>query len=249
MVAKRAMAYMSSRAFVRLLQRHGCKGPDESCSGSAHARAQAHADYGVPVFTPGVSGSTSVPSAPLLSAIPDGQQDTLLPGAWSFADDSDMVRRLSTARESSGIEQTHHTPLNGELSSRHARSRHVTSSRQSESETISEGTRMKPERPCPKCGKVFANPGYLSKHIRLVHSRTRTFVCKECPDSRSFGQRSDLVRHHKAVHLKLKPFKCPICSNLFSNKANMKSHMTGMHPDAYVKYLQACVEGDHRDQR
>lgn len=77
------------------------------------------------------------------------------------------------------------------------------------------------KRVCNVCGKMFNQPGNLSRHL-MVHSQNKPFKCNIC--GKSFSQRSH-VKTHMAVHTGEKPFKCQVCFKKFSQMGHLKSHL------------------------
>ena len=59
---------------------------------------------------------------------------------------------------------------------------------------------------CSECDYVFYRRDNLTKHIKAVHLKVKTFKWSEC--SNDFYGKVDLKRHIKSVHLKEKLFKC-----------------------------------------
>jgi len=77
------------------------------------------------------------------------------------------------------------------------------------------------------CDKAFSVFGTLTTHMR-VHSRDKSYKCSLC--DRSF---SHLQRHKRHVHSNRRSSDCPYCGKLFKTNAELQSHVhvhTGSKP-------------------
>ena len=104
--------------------------------------------------------------------------------------------------------------------------------------------------PCDICLKVFKRANHVEAHKMCVHSDIRAFVCNVCGRSykgrgslslhmrshngvyetcetcgHNFRDPGDLRKHIRAVHLKIKNFKCDICGHASSNQSNLNQHL------------------------
>lgn len=77
------------------------------------------------------------------------------------------------------------------------------------------------QRVCKICGKIFNQPGNLSRHY-VVHSQTRPYRCNIC--GKGFTQKSH-VKTHQTVHTGEKPYQCHSCFKRFSQLGHLKSHL------------------------
>ncbi|KAG5892485.1 hypothetical protein JTB14_015395 [Gonioctena quinquepunctata] len=75
--------------------------------------------------------------------------------------------------------------------------------------------------PCSQCNKSFVTKSKLKVHL-ASHSKEGQFECKECGKKFKFSQ--NLVRHDKAVHKNVKPFKCEVCDKEFTRESSRKEH-------------------------
>ncbi|ETN58331.1 hypothetical protein AND_010071 [Anopheles darlingi] len=71
---------------------------------------------------------------------------------------------------------------------------------------------------CESCGKRFSGQAHLLQH-RLTHSEVRRFQCQQCP--KVFKRSGGLNQHVRAVHLKIRPFRCATCGYQFALRADM----------------------------
>ncbi|XP_050084224.1 uncharacterized protein LOC126570478 [Anopheles aquasalis] len=71
---------------------------------------------------------------------------------------------------------------------------------------------------CETCGKRFSGQSHLLQH-RLTHSEVRRFQCQQCP--KVFKRSGGLNQHVRAVHLKIRPFRCATCGYQFALRADM----------------------------
>ncbi|XP_028301530.1 axoneme-associated protein mst101(2)-like isoform X2 [Gouania willdenowi] len=75
---------------------------------------------------------------------------------------------------------------------------------------------------CPQCGKGFVYRYGLAKHIRMVHSRIKPFVCQIC--NKSYATRQD-VESHTRSHTGEKPFSCEFCEKRFIRRVQLNMHL------------------------
>lgn len=97
---------------------------------------------------------------------------------------------------------------------------------------------------CPECDKRFALESNRKKHVQLVHSNIRPYVCSFC--QKGFRQHSDLARHlkwHKKLQQKANGeqtivlFSCPVCMVNETSVENLRDHIKSCHPE--VVFLES----------
>lgn len=84
-------------------------------------------------------------------------------------------------------------------------------------------------RTCDVCGKKFAQPADLKKHVNCVHLKQRPFQCDEC--DAAFGEKGNLNRHKKSVHEKERPWVCAQCGLPFAFRDTLNRHVRAVHQD------------------
>ncbi|XP_077545566.1 uncharacterized protein LOC144158527 isoform X1 [Haemaphysalis longicornis] len=89
---------------------------------------------------------------------------------------------------------------------------------------------------CKLCPRKFSKEERLSSHVMQSHTSKRQFGCKDC--SSSFSCRAGL-REHMRVHSK--PYKCTICSQMFSRKSLMLVHLS-RHTGTQSFKCRVCSE-------
>jgi len=80
---------------------------------------------------------------------------------------------------------------------------------------------------CVKCHKNLRNKTILRQHIRNAHSE-KQFTCDHF-NCNYVGKTKPELESHEASHEK--KFDCNICEKLFSNKYQLKSHISIKHED------------------
>ena len=85
---------------------------------------------------------------------------------------------------------------------------------------------------CPDC-KCWKLPEFFSKNVRGVLYKTcdkcrYRHKCDQCED-KCFATKSDLKRHIKAVHNKIKDHHCDVCEASFSTNGDLKVHIKRAH--------------------
>jgi len=70
----------------------------------------------------------------------------------------------------------------------------------------------------------FKSKVYLLKHIRTIHLKCKTHVCKEC--NRTFSEYASLYYHRLSTHTDRSDYKfeCPVCKQRFATKTTLELH-------------------------
>uniref|UniRef100_A0A671LWE5 C2H2-type domain-containing protein n=1 Tax=Sinocyclocheilus anshuiensis TaxID=1608454 RepID=A0A671LWE5_9TELE len=69
---------------------------------------------------------------------------------------------------------------------------------------------------CRFCGRAFASPDSLKKHLRL-HKGNKPFRCLDC--GKNFAR---YLRRHILTHTEVKPYRCKTCESCFSRYDHLK---------------------------
>ena len=94
---------------------------------------------------------------------------------------------------------------------------------------------------CEICNKQFNQRGNLKRHTENIHKKpANQNDCQDC--GKKFSSLFSLQRH-KVVHTKEKPFSCEICSTCFTQKGDMKKHMSKFH------HRKEEIKPPRKDQR
>ncbi|CAG2120416.1 unnamed protein product, partial [Medioppia subpectinata] len=95
------------------------------------------------------------------------------------------------------------------------------------------------ERPfeCPQCGRRFSNNQYLQHHIKC-HSSDKPFKCQYPGCEYSTHQKASLDVHHER-HDTTTAYKCPEegCNKSFAVKLALNVHIKGCHPAGGRPYV------------
>ncbi|XP_059184913.1 mucin-2 isoform X2 [Centropristis striata] len=75
---------------------------------------------------------------------------------------------------------------------------------------------------CPECGKGFVYRFGLTKHLQMVHTRIKPFICQIC--NKGFFSKRD-VEAHIRMHTGEKPFHCNLCDKKFARRVELNVHL------------------------
>ena len=81
---------------------------------------------------------------------------------------------------------------------------------------------------CSKCFKSFAQETGLRNH-KFACEDIREISCTSCPKKFRFG--TELARHVVRVHIKLRNFKCKLCSKAYTDATPLRHHTQTTHGD------------------
>ncbi|XP_058177407.1 zinc finger protein 84-like [Anopheles ziemanni] len=77
--------------------------------------------------------------------------------------------------------------------------------------------------PCTMCKKVFKVRRTATRHIQShVNASNRKRKCYDCPTV--LEDETEIPEHYRQVHPSLEPYRCPICSTGFNQKAKLEDH-------------------------
>jgi len=90
---------------------------------------------------------------------------------------------------------------------------------------------LRSPRPAPENSSVKKEPVVRSAPKRKPsQERKRTYTTAACPICQKvYFRKYEMMRHLKAVHLRMKPFHCSKCSFSFSRRTLLKLHMMKIH--------------------
>lgn len=102
------------------------------------------------------------------------------------------------------------------------------------------------KRPCPKCGKIFANCQALKWHQQMVHSENRrVYICAKCgkeylvEKSLNFHQlKCDPSEPKKPIGSK--KITCTACFKTYFDKYQLQSHMNRVHQSRVTYNCRFC---------
>jgi KRAB domain-containing zinc finger protein len=79
---------------------------------------------------------------------------------------------------------------------------------------------------CDLCDKNFTGKKNLARHLMSVHSNSNEHVFK-CDKCNFTSKRKDSLKaHDELVHVKARPFPCPICKKTFKRASNVQRHQS-----------------------
>ncbi|XP_050697490.1 uncharacterized protein LOC126985939 isoform X2 [Eriocheir sinensis] len=100
------------------------------------------------------------------------------------------------------------------------------------------------ERPyvCETCGKCFKRLQQCKVHRRTTHSKQRE-ACVEC--DRTFGDKTNLMRHRLLVHHHLKRWVCGVCAQSYAYSQDLRKHLLKKHSLAFQTLNAATKKTRH----
>ncbi|OMP86328.1 Krueppel-like factor 15 [Diplodia seriata] len=112
-------------------------------------------------------------------------------------------------------------------------------------------TRENANHKCNLCGKLFQRSYNHNAHMDTHNpDRPKPHACPVRGCGRRFVRRTDLARHHKSVHLKVKNQKCTACEAYFARKDTLRRHTEDGCPKRFdVRARQAQRAISTRRQR
>ncbi|CAD7013638.1 zinc finger protein 713 [Ceratitis capitata] len=92
---------------------------------------------------------------------------------------------------------------------------------------------------CEFCDRCYAMQGDLNNHMSS-HTGDKPFICELC--GKAFRTRTKLRFHNNAIHLKLREFKCTMCTKDFLKKRDLNDHIKA-HLNIRDKICDTCGKG------
>lgn len=93
---------------------------------------------------------------------------------------------------------------------------------------------------CSECG-LMASGYVIAAHALTTHAH-KPYACTLC--GRCFGEKGNLNKHHRTVHLKERRYGCP-CGKTFAFQDGLKRHIAMVHLDQRPHLCTYCMcEGD-----
>ena len=92
--------------------------------------------------------------------------------------------------------------------------------------------------PCTLCSMSFKEKPHLTKHIRIVHEKKKSYKCSVCEYTSK--DKHNLKVHFEAVHEGKKPFQCEICQKCLATKQSLKNHLIQVHDGAKGHQCTLC---------
>lgn len=82
--------------------------------------------------------------------------------------------------------------------------------------------------PCGVCGKVFRSVNSKKSHYESVHMKLKRHSCPQCPET--FLHHYQRLKHISSIHgMRVKEFKCDLCSKVFIASGKLYAHVRGTH--------------------
>jgi len=94
--------------------------------------------------------------------------------------------------------------------------------------------KVKQDRECPVCFKVFHNPSQLARHLIAEHNVERPWQCEHC--SNAYKHSKNLNDHVQTDHTKIR-FPCSLCGVEYTRKLMLGYHMNRVHRNLSKKFL------------
>ena len=90
-----------------------------------------------------------------------------------------------------------------------------------------------------RCSAEYARPDKLAEHLHmhLPLEDRKTFACSWRRCNKKFTRASNLRRHVKSVHGKIKPFLCHLCGKQFTREAGLNSHVVREHWGLLISHI------------
>lgn len=103
---------------------------------------------------------------------------------------------------------------------------------------------------CTICNNKFATKQYCVRHVLEFHINVQSLYCKKCSTTfETMGElKEHLDLHMEKCHISigsLKAIKCPLCTQILSNKCYYKQHMREHSRTMPAKELACDLRGRH----
>lgn len=94
--------------------------------------------------------------------------------------------------------------------------------------------------PCAECNKVFRSKQIRAQHKKVVHLKVKLNRCSHC--SETFLNYDQKLNHIFSAHgIKVKEFKCEICSSVFTMRGRLTRHVRTTHKKEKLHACEVCT--------
>ena len=103
---------------------------------------------------------------------------------------------------------------------------------------------------CGKCGNMYSSISAVRKHEKHCGTTVKPFACEEDTCGQSFNSQQTLTRHQQMAHPEegqsQKGFKCSYCSQFYTYKWSLDTHLEDAHDKPKSKAIKEVVMPPYR---